>query len=117
MRPPPKTTHVVTELLAVTASRSPPWPGQTWSNLSFDNQKPSRGVGLMPRAGPAINSLCSLTGNRTAEFRPVNIPWLCLDSLSPSWCASIHDGYRALANPTSSDRVVIRLFAVTNDDL
>jgi hypothetical protein len=27
----------------------------------------------------------SLTGNRTAEFRPANISWLCLDSLSPSW--------------------------------
>jgi hypothetical protein len=30
---------------------------------------------------------------------------------------AIHDGYRALANQTSSDRVVIRLLAVTNDDL
>jgi hypothetical protein len=30
---------------------------------------------------------------------------------------AIHDGYRALANEISSDRVVIRSLAVTNDDL
>jgi hypothetical protein len=30
---------------------------------------------------------------------------------------AIHDGCRALANQTSSDRVVIRLIAVTNDDV
>jgi hypothetical protein len=30
---------------------------------------------------------------------------------------AIHDGYRALANQPSSDRVVIRLLAVTNEDL
>jgi hypothetical protein len=30
---------------------------------------------------------------------------------------AIHDVYRALANQTSSDRIVIRLLAVTNDDL
>jgi hypothetical protein len=30
---------------------------------------------------------------------------------------AIHDGYRALANQTSSDRIVIRLLAVTNADL
>ena len=114
MRPPPKTTHVVTELLAVTASRSPPWPGQTWSNLSFDNRKPSRG--RAHAGGGAGNRvvLARLTGNRTAEFRPARISWLCVDSVSPS---AVHDSYRALANQTSSDRVVIRLLAVTNDDL
>jgi hypothetical protein len=31
--------------------------------------------------------------------------------------AAIRDGYRALANQTSSDRIVIRLLAVTNDDV
>jgi hypothetical protein len=30
---------------------------------------------------------------------------------------AIHDGYRALANQSSSDRAVIRLLAVTYDDL
>ena len=30
---------------------------------------------------------------------------------------AIHDGHRAFANQTSSDRIVIRLLAVTNDDL
>jgi hypothetical protein len=31
--------------------------------------------------------------------------------------AAISDGYRAPANQTSSDRMVVRLPAVTNDDL
>jgi len=33
-------------------------------------------------------------------------------------CApAVHDGYRAVANQTSSDPIVIRLLAVTTDDL
>jgi hypothetical protein len=36
--------------------------------------------------------------------------------MSPSGCASIHEGYRTLANQTPSERVAIRLLAVTNDE-
>src|SRR3954470_22890438 len=89
IRPPPKTTHVVTELVAVTASRSPPCPGQTWPNLSFDNRKPSRGRAHAggPRHGLV---LARLTGNRTAELRPANISWLCLDSVDVALHSSIN---------------------------
>ena len=55
MRPRPKTTHVATELLAVTASLSPLWPGQTWSNLSFESEALT-GLGHMPGPAPTINS-------------------------------------------------------------
>ena len=72
----------------------------------------------MPGAAPAINCCGSLTGNRTAEFRPANSSWLWLDRpVAIMGAPAIHDGYRALANQTSSDRVVIRLLAVTYDDL
>src|SRR4051812_6819057 len=89
MRPPPKTTHLVTELVAVTASRSPLWPRQTWSNLSFDNRKPSRGRAHAGGHGNRL-VLARLTGNRTAELRPANISWLCLDSVAVAHHSSVN---------------------------
>jgi hypothetical protein len=73
----------------------------------------------MRGAAPAINSRSgSLTGNRTAEFRPANTFWLCLDSLSPSWVRQPSTTATArLPNQTWSDRIVVRFLAVTNDDL